>query len=571
MNTRKYYRSKKLYSLIIIILLSILFIPQSSTQITNKNIKLPLNMINGQILFSPINSNQTYLIDKTGAVNHTWSSNYRPRLSVYMLDDGSLLRTIDLGWGDGFGGGIEKYTFDGTLIWHFEYASINNYQIHHDIAPLPNGNVLFLALELKTSYQAINAGRDPILTPPEYVETDYIIEVQPTGPTTGEIVWEWHIWDHLIQDYDKEKPNYGNVAGHPELIDINFGGAQTDWLHCNSIDYNEKYDQILISSRYFNEIWIIDHSTTTIEARGHTGGNSGKGGDILYRWGNPKSYRAGTTTDQKLFGQHDATWIKPRYSGEGYILIFNNGLGRGYSSIDEIAPPVDTTGHYYLESGSAYGPKDLIWSYTADPPTSFYASYISGAQRLPNGNTLICDGPKGRFFEITPDYMIVWEYINPYPSIHSNDVFKIQYIPQDYQEPKIPNLECEGSLSWSNVKPGSSVSGNFKLKNIGNNDSLLNWTIDSFPSWGTWSFDPNFGINLTPQDESVIIHVTVEAPKNKKTEFEGNIKVINNDNPYDYSLIPVYLKTPKNKILLIFVDEFLRNHPFLFSILHFLL
>ncbi len=571
MHTGKYYKSKKLYSLIIIILLLILFIPQSSTQIINKNIKLPFNMINGQILFSPINSNQTFLIDKTGAVNHTWSSNYRPRLSVYMLEDSSILRTIDLGWGDGFGGGIERFTFDGTLIWHFEYASMNNYQIHHDIKPLPNGNVLVLALELKTPNQVINAGRDPNLTPPEYVEFDYIIEVQPTGPTTGNIVWEWHVWDHLIQDYNKEKPNYGNVAGHPELIDINFGGAQTDWLHCNSIDYNEKYDQILISSRYFNEIWIIDHSTTTFEAAGHTGGNSGKGGDILYRWGNPKSYRAGTINDQKLFGQHDATWIKPRYPSEGHILIFNNGLGRGYSSVDEIAPPVNTTGYYYLDPGSAYGPKDLIWSYTADPPTSFYASYISGAERLPNGNTLICDGPKGHFFEVTPNYNIIWEYTNPYPTGHSNDVFKIHYIPQEYQEPKIPDLECEGSLSWSNVKPGSSISGNFKVKNIGNNDSFLNWTIDSFPSWGTWSFDPNFGINLTPQDQSVIIHVTVEAPKNKKTEFEGNIRVTNNDDPYDYSLIPVYLKTPKNKILLIFVDEFLRNHPFLFSIFRFLL
>jgi len=571
MHTKKYYRNKKLYSFSIIILLSILFIPQSSTQIINKNIKLPFNMINGQILFSPINSNQTYLIDKTGAINHNWSSNYRPRLSVYMLEDGSLLRTIDLGWGDGFGGGIERYTFDGTLIWHFEYASINNYQIHHDIEPLPNGNVLVLALELKTPNEVINAGRDPNLTPPECVEFDYIIEVEPTGPTTGNIVWQWHVWDHLIQDYNKDKPNYGNVAGHPELIDINFGGAQTDWLHCNSIDYNEKYDQILISSRSLNEIYIIDHSTTTLEAKGHTGGNSGKGGDILYRWGNPKSYKAGTTSDQKLFGQHDATWIKPRYPGEGHILIFNNGLGRGYSSIDEIAPPVNATGHYYLESGSAYGPKDLIWIYTANPPTSFYATYISGAERLPNGNTLICDGPKGHFFEVTPDYNIIWEYTNPYPSGHGNDVFKIHYVPEEYQEPKIPNLECEGSLSWSNVEPGSSVSGNFKVKNIGNNDSFLNWTIDSFPSWGTWSFDPYFGLNLTPQDESVIIHVTVEAPENKKTEFEGNIRIVNNDDPYDYSLIPVYLKTPKNKMLLIFVDEFLRNHPFLFSIFRFLL
>jgi hypothetical protein len=77
----------------------------------------------------------------------------------------------------------------------------------------------------------------------------------------------------------------------------------------NSVSYNAKLDQILISVRSFNEFWIIDHSVTTKEAAGHTGGRSGKGGDLLYRWGNPSAYRAGKTSDQKLFAQHDAHWI----------------------------------------------------------------------------------------------------------------------------------------------------------------------------------------------------------------------------------------------------------------------
>ena len=81
-------------------------------------------------------------------------------------------------------------------------------------------------------------------------------------------------------------------------------------MHTNSIDYNEEFDQILISVRYFNEIWVIDHSTTTEEAAGHTGGNSGKGGDLLYRWGNPKNIGREPRVINSSLGQHDASWIE---------------------------------------------------------------------------------------------------------------------------------------------------------------------------------------------------------------------------------------------------------------------
>ncbi|CAK8718630.1 hypothetical protein KKHLCK_07795 [Candidatus Electrothrix laxa] len=150
-------------------------------------------------------------------------------------------------------------------------------------------------------------------------------------------------------------------------------------------------DQILFSVRQQSEIWVIDHSTTTEEAAGHTGGNRGKGGDLLYRWGNPAVYRAGSSADQQLFVQHDAEWIESGYPGEGNILIFNNGDGRAdgeYSAIMEIEPPVDSSGNYALTLGEAYGPAAPVWSYTASPSTDFYADHISGQQRQPNGNTL---------------------------------------------------------------------------------------------------------------------------------------------------------------------------------------
>ena len=189
-----------------------------------------------------------------------------------------------------------------------------------------------------------------------------------------------------------------------------------DWTHVNAVDYNAELDQIVISVHEFSEFWIIDHGTTTAEAAGHTGGRRGKGGDLLYRWGNPRVYRAGTKADQTLFAQHNAQWIPRGLPGAGHLLVFNNGGHRpdgNYSSVDELVPPVDGQGRYVLEPGKAYGPKKPVWSYSAPKKSDFYAFFISGAHRLPNGDTMICSGPNGTLFEVTPDKEIVWKYVNP--------------------------------------------------------------------------------------------------------------------------------------------------------------
>lgn len=227
------------------------------------------------------------------------------------------------------------------------------------------------------------------------------------------------------------------AADHPELIDLNFakdGGS--DWLHVNSIDYNSSFDQIVVSCRSVNELWVIDHSTTTAEAATPTGGNSGKGGDLLYRWGNPIAYQAGTVDDQKLFAQHDVRWIGEDLPGAGNIMAFNNGIERpdgNYSSIDEIVPPVDNLGNYSLVGGSAYAPAAQAWVYTATNPADMYSGKFSGAQRLPNNNTLICNGIGGELIEVTNSGEIVWRYINPAipggflsqgDNISNNDVFR---------------------------------------------------------------------------------------------------------------------------------------------------
>lgn len=514
----------------------------TSMRTTNYN-----DVFSGHILFSPMYNRTTYLIDNNGIINRTWPSNYWPYWSVYLLNDGSLLRSIQTSKDKATHGGIEKYSSDGTIIWHYEYFSPNQYWTHHDFKPLPNGNVLMIASEIKTRAEALAMGRNPMYIPGDTMTSDFLVEIEPNSSNGGNIIWEWHVWNHLIQDFDPSKENFGAVEDHPELLDINFDTSGYDWLHCNSVDYNPKLDQILISFRNLNEIWIIDHSTTTQEALGHSGGKYGHGGDILYRWGNPQTYRAGNANDQKLFGQHDAIWIKPSYPGGGNILIFNNGLGRGYSSVDEITPPVDINGQYYLEPGFAYGPEDLTWSYTATPPTSFYADHISGAQRLPDGNTLICDGPAGKFFEVTQEKTIIWQYINPYPNPMMNQVFKIEYILPSEPLPPVPDLYCKGNLTWTNVRPGETRNGSFQLQNIGEPYSLLNWTINSSSlNWGTWTFTPDCGTQLTPEDGQVTVHVSVVAPNKKNTQFEGYIRVENLDNCTDFNVIPVYLKTQKN-------------------------
>jgi hypothetical protein len=303
--------------------------------------------------------------------------------------------------------------WDGEVEWDYRLSDGNRYQ-HHDIVPMPNGNVLALAWEFKSRDEALAAGRKPDLLDGDKLFPESIVEIKPTGPTSGDVVWEWHLWDHLVQDFDSTKANYGTVAEHPELLDINFiNGKGSDWNHSNGIDYNPDLDQIIINMRSMSEFYVIDHSTTTAEARVSAGGKQGKGGDFLYRWGNPQGYLRGRERDRTLWVQHNAHWIHPGLPGAGDILVFNNGDGRpggNSSSVDQLHPPITAGGGYRLDAGKTYGPKELVWTYSATPKPDFYSSFISGSQRLPNGNTLICSGATSRFFEVTPEGEIVWEY-----------------------------------------------------------------------------------------------------------------------------------------------------------------
>ncbi|MBL7850085.1 MAG: aryl-sulfate sulfotransferase [Cyclobacteriaceae bacterium] len=400
----------------------LLFSVSASAQKIAGPLTINLGIQDGYILYNPTNYKEAYLIDGCGRLINKWTSQYAAAHTMYLRPNGTLLRTRQLtnpvlDAGGGAGGGIEIFDWDSNLLWEYTYNN-NLVRQHHDIYPMPNGNVLILAWERKTLEETLAAGRNPALIADGEMWPEHIVEVHPIVPNGGEIVWEWHVWDHLIQDYDPTKANYGVVADHPELADFNFAvDGKKDWLHANALDYNPQLDQIMISVHGFNELWVIDHSTTTAEAAGHTGGRQGKGGDILYRWGNPMAYRKGTSADTKIFLQHHTHWIAQGLPQAGKIMIFNNGPARFYSSVEIIEPPVNSNGAYSLQANGRYAPENASRTYTANPPESFFSRNMSSAQMMPNGNLFIGSATQGLATEVTPADQIIWKYKSPVTTV----------------------------------------------------------------------------------------------------------------------------------------------------------
>ena len=259
-------------------------------------------------------------------------------------------------------------------------------QVHHDFDVLPNGNLLCLVREYVPREEAIQNGRHPGKVDEEGLWPDAVYEVRPPRDgKRGEVVWEWRAWDHLVQDFDESKSNFGSVQANPGRIDVNadhsdrspmtaeerarqreleqqmaalgYGGegdgetddeyplgSAPDWLHTNSVTAHPELDLIVLSVPELDELWVIDHSTTTEEAASSAGGRWGRGGEILWRWGNPRNYGAGDESDQQLYFQHDPTWVPGERPGELRLLVFNNGGDdpeRDFSTVDELVLPFD--------------------------------------------------------------------------------------------------------------------------------------------------------------------------------------------------------------------------------------
>ena len=384
----------------------------------------------GLTLFSPIISMpeegtvfETYLVDNNQNTINTWYSDYCVAHTSYMIEDTILVRPgrisppfFDAG---GIGGIIQKYNWQGDVIWETMWAN-NQYQQHHDIEILPNGNILLISFDRKTQEEVINKGK---VAHNGDFWSETIFEIRPIGTNEYEIVWEWSLFDHLIQDVNPDLENYASIANSPNKLDINYMAQNDegplppqfynpDFLHLNAIDYHEDLDLIVVSSRRSNEIYIIDHSTTIEEAASDSGGNYGKGGGFLYRWGNPMVYNRGTLEDQKLFAPHGVNWVNGTLD---HLIIFNNGHQRPvednndipYSSIEEIVTPFIPSEGYLIEEDLAYGPIDYYWYYSDNVS---YSNIQSGAYRLENGNTLITYTTLSKIVEVANDLEIVWQY-----------------------------------------------------------------------------------------------------------------------------------------------------------------
>jgi hypothetical protein len=465
----------------------------------------PSGVRDGYVLLAPLNSKSINLLDLEGNVKHTWKTSNPPGGSVYFLPNGHLLRCgqVDSNprfHGGGIGGRIQELDWDGKVVWNFDLDNELLTQ-HHDVLPLANGNVLMIAWEYHSREEAIAHGRMAEFCGKEGLWADVLIEVKPSLPVGGSVVWMWRTWDHLVQDQDPRLPGYGKIEEHAGSIDIDVDcrnqrkeeteeerakkeklaremkrlgyvggededkpkagdpkpadaaapppapstgpGSEADWMHTNAVDYSPEQDLILFSSPHLCEIFVIDHSTTTAEAASEKGGRWKHGGALLYRYGNPRNYGFGEATDRKLFYQHNAQWLPGAKAGELHVLVYNNGQERPvneYSSVEELALPFDPKTGFQRDSGWGFGPDKAMWSYSE--PETFYSPFISGAQRLPNGDTLVCEGVKGRAFEVNRDGKILWDFWSPFggeiePSkiggkAPANALFRATWLPKDF-------------------------------------------------------------------------------------------------------------------------------------------
>lgn len=364
----------------------------------------------GFTLYNSQNATTAYLIDADESVAHTWACGSNANYSMALKPNGNLVRgavhTGNLITGAAVGGKVQEFAPNGTLVWEFVYSTAD-YVSHHDLTILPNGNVLLIAWVKKTlaELQAIGYTGTTAKYPGR------IIEVQQNG-NGGQVVWQWDMFDRLIQYTDPSEPNYMPIAEHPERLNINVTtsgggggpGGSTDWFHENGIDYNEELDLIAFSSRYLSEVFIIDHSTTTAEAAGHTGGNAGRGGDFLFRWGKPANY--GVSGTQRITAAvHDVGWVKPGRPYEGWLGFVNNSGGTGNSTVIDLIDPERIGLTYPWMPGTVWGPTNYDWRHQC----LANASGQSAWDIMPNGN--IFAAISGQYmYEVTSGGSVVWQY-----------------------------------------------------------------------------------------------------------------------------------------------------------------
>ena len=436
--------------------------------------------VEGYTLFK-ISGEDTYLIDNCGEVVHTWDNTGGLFNHPKLLPNGNIIYMNDFE--------IWELNWEGDELnsIKLDQSGIEGLRYRYEVIKLENGNYLSVGRLSKSAEELDDLGFDLTLNNP--VQTDVVVEIDSAS---GSVVWLWDIADHMIQERDTSKGNFGSISDHPELLNADaiyrFDWTGEESFMINGIDYHPELDQIALSVRKMSEVIIIDHSTTTEEAQGSAGGNSGKGGDILYRWGNPQNYNRGTESDRFLFFQHNPKWILEG-PNKNKLTCFNNGLdrdGSGFQSTYSQAPiintPINAAGQYELADNTAFLPSTPEIVYSGDNPNSaFYSPYTSGANVYANGNVFISEGVNARLLEVNLEGEVVWEYKVPandylfraekypsaYPAFATRDLsptgFEIPFVNTEY--------ECDLSTSLGNLRVDSNI---FSLDQTDNKSYTIN-------------------------------------------------------------------------------------------------
>ncbi|MEO9893893.1 aryl-sulfate sulfotransferase [Aurantibacter sp.] len=352
-------------------------------------------------------NNEAHLINYDGDELFNWEFGQSLGNDINLLSDGSLVVCLkatnaSITYG-GYGGIFRKINADQSIDWEVSYST-DDYTAHHDVEYLSNGNIIFPVWSELSQAEASEEG----FAANYNLNPESIIEM---NPITEEIVWEWHAMDHIIQDYDNTKANFGVVSENPNKIDVNYN-YQTrndgDIMHINGLTLDEEKDLLYLTVNNYSEIWVIDHSTTTNESSTNTGGNYGLGGDLVYRFGNPETYdNIGEST---LSNVH-----YPNLLDTGNMLAYANDVFNNQSQVVEyeLNPP------YQLIAGQDNEPT-VVWSFTN---SDLYSSGLSSAVRMDNGNTLIAEGRDGTLWEVNSQGEIEWLYKTNYATIWRAYVF----------------------------------------------------------------------------------------------------------------------------------------------------
>ena len=306
----------------------------------------------GYTLFSPAFGTAEYLIDMNGMVVHRWPVTHTQYAEI--LPNGNLMV-------DNVGSWIEELNPAGERVWIWEGW------YHHDFHMVDDDTIVLLIARI----EPVMPGFYPEGGEPKDTRNDVVLCIN----RKGDVLWEFAFRDHIEELHALSglpKPvQYATLGQRGEIIKRPVG----DWAHTNTIEVlpdtpagqkDERFraGNILFSFRSLDIIGVAD-----VEKN-----------EMVWAWG------LGV-----LDGQH-----QPIMTDTGTILIYDNGTARGYSAAVEIDPTTD----------------EEVWRY--EDRTGFFSAYRSGVQRLPNGNTLICESDAGRIFEVTADKEIVWDYYSPF-------------------------------------------------------------------------------------------------------------------------------------------------------------